>query len=413
MKCSVRMIVVSGRNLNGGYPGLVNTNFGRSSDGCNIPRLIFLVLNPTNLEGESAVPPLKMSARTACVLVSILLFALLPGCSGGGSGEGGAVRLNGMGATFPYPLYQKWMSEYGKLNPNARIDYNSQGSGAGIQGIMKQTVDFGASDAPMSDADLKAAPGEILHIPTVLGAVVITYNLQGLPQPLRFSPEVIADIFLGKIKRWDDERLKTDNPGVALPAKEITVVHRSDGSGTTAVFTDYLSKVSPEWKEKVGADKSPQWPVGQGGKGNEGVTGQIKQQPNTIGYVELAYASQNKMPVAVIKNQAGNFVSPSLDAITAAAADASADTPEDLRVSITNGSGAGSYPISAYTYILVYKEQKDPVKGKVLVDFLWWGIHDGEKFARDLDYAPLPAEIVKRAEDKINSITSGGKPLRQ
>jgi phosphate transport system substrate-binding protein len=364
------------------------------------------------------VPPFKTFSRAACALLCVSFALLLTGCSGnsGGGGAndaGGAIRLNGMGATFPYPLYQKWMSEYGKLNANAKIDYNSQGSGAGIQGILKQTVDFGASDAPMSDNDLKSAPGEILHVPTVLGAVVITYNLQGVQQPLRFSPDVIADIFLGKIKKWDDARIKADNAGVNLPGTDITVVHRSDGSGTTAVFTDYLSKVSPEWKEKVGTDKSPQWPVGQGGKGNEGVTGQIKQQPNTIGYVELAYAKQNNLPVALIKNKSGNFVEPSLDAITAAAAESTASTPEDLRVSITDAGGASAYPISSYTYILVYKDQKDATKGKLLVDFLWWGIHDGEKFAKDLAYAPLPDDIIKRAEAKINSITSGGKTLRR
>ena len=360
--------------------------------------------------------PTKTFARPISLVLGLCLVAFLYGCSGqsgGGGGGTGSIRLNGMGATFPNPLYQKWMSEYGKLNPNITIDYNSQGSGAGIQGIMKQTVDFGASDAPMSDADLKAAPGEILHIPTVLGAVVITYNLEGVSQPLRFSPDVIADIFLGKIKKWNDDRLKKDNPAVALPDKEITVVHRSDGSGTTAVFTDYLSKVSPEWKEKVGTDKSPQWPVGQGGKGNEAVTGQIKQQPNTIGYVEIAYAIQGKLPVGLIKNKSGSFVEPSLDAVTAAAAESSATTPDDLRVSISDASGPTTYPISSYTYVLVYKDQKDAAKGKALVDFLWWGIHDGEKFAKDLNYAPLPADIVKRAEAKLNSITSGGQPLRK
>jgi phosphate transport system substrate-binding protein len=274
-------------------------------------------------------------------------------------------------------------------------------------------VDFGASDAPMKDEDLKSAPGEILHIPTVLGAVVITYNLQGVSQPLRFSPATIADIFLGKIKRWDDPAIKADNPGVNLPAADITVVHRSEASGTSAVFTDYLSKVSPEWKEKVGAGVSLNWPAGQGGKGNEGVTGMIKQQPNTVGYVELAYAVQNKLPAASVKNASGNFVEPSLDAVTAAAAESLAATPEDLRVSITNAGGASAYPISSYTYILPYKDQKDAAKGKALVDFLWWAIHDGERFAKDLQYAPLPAEIVKRAEAKIDSITSGGKPLRQ
>jgi phosphate transport system substrate-binding protein len=251
-----------------------------------------------------------------------------------------------------------------------------------------------------------------MHIPTVLGAVVVTYNVAAITQPLNLSPEVVADIFLGKIKKWNDARLKHDNPSAELPASDITTVHRSDGSGTTFVFTDYLSKVSPEWKEKVGADKSPKWPGGQGGKGNEGVTGQIKQQPSTIGYVELAYAVQNKLPVALIKNASGKFIAPSIDAVVAAAAAASEQTPDDLRVSIANAAGENAYPISSYTYILAYKEQKNADKGKALVDFLWWGIHDGEQYAKPLLYAPLPEEIVKRTEAKINSITFGGKPLR-
>jgi phosphate transport system substrate-binding protein len=346
-------------------------------------------------------------------LSGLLLLALA--CSPGGGQPGAAgstISLQGAGATFPNPLYQKWLSEYGKLHPNVRIDYQSIGSGGGIKQIKEQTVDFGASDSPMKDEDLKSAPRELVHIPTVLGAVVLTYNLQGIDKPLRFSPDVAADIFLGKIKQWNDPRIKTDNPEAKLPAAEITVVHRSDGSGTSAVFTDYLSKVSSEWKEKVGAGTSPKWPVGLGGKGNEGVTGQVKQTPNTIGYVELAYAIQNKLPVALLKNRAGDFVEPSFDAVSAAAAESLPITPDDLRVSITDAAGKGTYPISSYTYILVYKDQRDAAKGKALIDFLWWGIHDGEQFARDLNYAPLPAEIVKRAEAKINSIVSGGKPLR-
>jgi phosphate transport system substrate-binding protein len=356
------------------------------------------------------------SSAFAFLLAAALAFS--SACSGergdsttpGASGE--TVRLQGAGATFPNPLYQKWLSEYGKVNAKAKIDYQSIGSGGGIQQIQSQTVDFGASDAPMSDEDLKKAPGEILHIPTVLGAVVITYNLSSVTQPLRFSSDVIADIFLGKIKRWDDARIKADNPGVSLPATDISVVHRSDGSGTTAVFTDYLAKVSPEWKIKPGAGKSIDWPVGIGGKGNEGVSGQVKQTPNTIGYVELAYAVQTKLPVALIKNKSGNFVEPSFDAVTAAAAESLAATPDDLRVSITDAAGASAYPISAYTYLLVYKDQKDATKGKLLVDFLWWSIHDGERFAKDLQYSPLPPQIVEKASAKINSITSGGKPLR-
>lgn len=359
----------------------------------------------------------KFSRATLCCLL-VCMVALINACSrqGGGDGtaSGGSVRLQGAGATFPNPLYQKWLSEYTKLNPNVRIDYQSIGSGGGIKQIKEQTVDFGASDAPMSDEDLKSAPGEILHIPTVLGAVVLTYNLQGVSQPLHFSPDVIADIFLGKIKKWDDPRIKADNQGVNFPPADISVVHRSDGSGTSAVFTDYLSKVSAEWKDKVGKGTSPNWPVGLGGKGNEGVTGLVKQTPNAVGYVELAYAVKNSLPVALIKNKSGNFVEPSLDAVTAAASESIATTPEDLRVSITDAGGAQAYPIASYTYILAYKDQKDAGKGKALVDFLWWGIHDGEQYAKekDLNYAPLPAEIVKRAEAKINAITSGGKTLR-
>jgi len=317
-----------------------------------------------------------------------------------------------MGATFPNPLYQKWVSEYGKLHQNIKIDYQSQGSGAGIKQIKEQTVDFGASDTPMKDEDLKSAPGELLHIPTVLGAVVITYNLAGVTQKLHFSPDVIADIFLGKIKKWNDPRIAADNAGAKLPASDITVVHRSEGSGTTGVFTDYLSKVSPEWKEKVGAGPSPSWPVGIGGKGNEGVTGQVKNTPNTIGYVELAYALQNSLPAALVKNANGAFVDATIDSVTAAAAASAGNTPDDLRVSITNAPGAAVYPISSYTYILVYKNQKDATKGKALIDFLWWGIHDGQSFAKPLEYATLPADIVKRAEAKLNSVTAGGAPLR-
>lgn len=361
----------------------------------------------------------KTFNRATLTLLLISTLALAAACSGEGGGTNGTggtgstISLQGAGATFPNPLYQKWLSEYSKAHSNIRIDYQSIGSGGGIKQFQQGTVDFGASDAPMTDAELKASPAEVLHIPTVLGAVVITYNLQGVSQPLKFSPETLADIFLGKIKKWDDAKIKQDNAGVNLPSSDITVVHRSDGSGTTYVFTDYLAKVSSEWKEKVGTDKSPQWPAGQGGKGNEGVTGMVKNQPNTIGYVELAYAVQNKLPVAQVKNASGKFVEPTIDGVTAAAAASAANTPDDLRVSIVNAQGDAAYPISSFTYILVYKDQKDATKGKALVDFLWWGIHDGEQFAKDLQYAPLPAEIAKRAEAKINSITSGGKQLRQ
>lgn len=355
-------------------------------------------------------------------LASLLLMTAAA-CSGEGGGSlrggenpggtaGGAVSLQGSGSSFANPLMQKWVSEYGKINPNARINYESTSSGAGVRSLQDGTVDFGASDVPMSDDDLKKSPGTTLHIPALLGGVAITYNLPGASEPLRFSPDVLADIFLGKIKRWDDARIKADNPSAALPAADITVVHRSDSSGTSAVFTDYLSKVSPEWKEKIGAGKQPAFPVGQGGKGSDGVTGQVKSQPNTIGYAEKIYATQNKLPVALLKNRAGNFVAPTLEAVTAAAAESTANTPDDLRVSLTDPAGANAYPISSYTYVLVQQEQKDNVRGKLLVDFLWWALHDGANFGKDLEYATLPATLVQRVETKLNSVTSGGKNLR-
>ena len=353
----------------------------------------------------------KRSIQFVLWSISLITLVVIVACSGSGPASG-PVQLQGAGATFPNPLYQKWVSEYGKLHQNVKIDYQSIGSGGGVKGIKDRTVDFGASDAPMTDADLKAAAEELLHVPTVLGAVVLTYNLQGVGQTLHFSPDVVADIFLGKIKKWNDPRISADNAGAKLSTADITVVHRSDGSGTSAVFTDYLSKVSPEWKEKVGTGPSPSWPVGIGGKGNEGVTGQVKNTPNTIGYVELVYAVQNKLPVAQLKNSSGAFVDPSPDSVKAAAADSAASTPEDLRVSITNAPGPQSYPISSYTYILVYKNQKDATKGKVLVDFLWWALHDGKPFVPELGYVPLPDDILKRAEAKVNSVTAGGAPLR-
>jgi phosphate transport system substrate-binding protein len=351
---------------------------------------------------------LKRSSKLVACLSAFVFLVGSIACNS----DTGPVTLQGAGASFPAPLYQKWVSEYGRIHSDVRVDYQSIGSGGGIKQLKEQTVDFGASDAPMKDDDMKSAPGEVLHIPTVLGAVAITYNLEGVSQPLHFTSETIADIYLGKIKKWNDAKIAGENSGVTLPAKDIIVVYRSDGSGTSAVFTDYLSKVSPEWKEKVGAGTSPNWPTGLGAKGNEGLTGQVKKTPNTIGYTELAYAVQNKLPVAQIKNAAGNYVAPSIEAVTAAAAAAAANTPDDLRVSITNALGPDAYPISSYTYILVYKDQKDAKRGKAIVDFLWWGLHEGQAFAKDLQYATLPADIVKRAETKINSITAGGTPLR-
>jgi phosphate transport system substrate-binding protein len=348
-----------------------------------------------------------MTKNRIAVLLAALGLSLFAGC-----GESsGTVVLQGAGATFPNPLYQRWCADYNKTHPSVSLDYQSIGSGGGIKQLSARTVDFGGSDAPMTNEEIKGAGADVIHIPTVLGADVLTYNLPDVQADLKLTPEAVADIFLGKIKKWDDPALKATNPGVALPSKEITVVHRSDGSGTTYVWTDYLSKVSPEWKEKVGVEKSVNWPVGVGAKGNEGVSGQVKQTPYSAGYVELQYAEQNKMPYASIKNSAGEFIRPNLDSISAAAAGASAQMPEDLRVSITNAPGAAAYPAASFTYLLVYKEQSDEGKGKALVDFLWWAIHDGQATAKEMIYAPLPKEVVVKTEAKIKLLTSQGKPL--
>jgi phosphate transport system substrate-binding protein len=318
--------------------------------------------------------------------------------------------INGAGATFPYPIYSKWFDVYAQVDPSVRFNYQSIGSGGGIRQVLERTVDFGASDGPMTDEQLKKAPAELLHIPTVLGAVAATYNLPGSPT-LRFTPDVLADIFLGKITRWNDRRIAADNPGVGLPDQPIVVVHRSDGSGTTYIWVDYLGKVSTEWAQKVGRGTSVRWPVGLGGKGNEGVAGQVKGTPGALGYVELAYAIKNNLPVAAIRNQAGNFIPPSIRSTTAAAASAAKTMPPDFRVSLTNPSAADAYPIASFTWLLVSKEQPDPVKGKALVQFLRWAIHEGQKYTADLLYAPLPAPVVKQIEARLGQITAQGKPL--
>ena len=317
--------------------------------------------------------------------------------------------VNGAGATFPYPIYSKWFDEYARIDGNVRFNYQSIGSGGGIRQISERTVDFGATDGPMTDELLKKAPGELFHIPTVMGAVVATYNLPGSPK-LRFTPDVLADIFLGKITKWNDDRITSLNPGVSVPAQPIVVVHRSDGSGTTFIWVDYLSKVSPEWEQKVGRGTSVKWPVGLGGKGNEGVSGQVKSTPGALGYVELAYAIGNKLPVAAIRNAAGKYVEPSIESTTAAAASVKS-MPADFRVSLTNAPGDTAYPVASFTWLLVYKEQPDAVKGKALANFLWWASHEGQKYAADLLYAPLPAPVVKQVEAKIREITYQGKPL--
>jgi len=323
---------------------------------------------------------------------------------------GAQTLINGAGATFPYPIYSKWFDEYAKIDPEVRFNYQSIGSGGGIKQITARTVDFGATDGPMTDDQLKQAPGELFHIPTVLGAVVATYNLPGNPT-LKFTPDVLADIFLGKITTWNDARISAANPGVALPAQPILVVHRSDGSGTTYIWVDYLSKVSPEWQQKVGRGTSVNWPVGLGGKGNEGVSGQVKNTPGALGYVELAYAVKNKLPVGSVKNAAGKFVEPSIATTTAAAAGASKEMPADFRVSLTNPPGDTAYPIASFTWLLVYRDQHDQVKGRALTKFLLWMSHDGQRYADDLLYAPLPPQVVKQIEGRLKEITYQGKPI--
>lgn len=365
----------------------------------------------------------RLKRWLSLLIVAGLFLSLAAGCGGGSKSptqnagqnqaepKDQAVTLTGAGATFPYPLYSKWISEYNKLKPSVKIDYQSIGSGGGIKGITDRTVDFGASDAPLKNEQLQKAPGELFHIPTVLGAVVVTYNLPGVSESLKLSPEAVTGIWLGEIKKWNDPKIAADNPGVKLPEKDIVVVSRSDGSGTTAVFTDYLSKVSSAWKSQVGSGTSVKWPVGVSAKGNEGVSGQVKQTENSIGYVELAYAVQNKLAYASLKNRAGKWTVPSLESVTQAAAGSAKSMPADMRISITDAEGEGSYPIASYTYILVYKEQSDKIKAQALVNFLWWAIHDGEKMASDLLYSPLPTEVVKLAEAKLKAVTFQGQAV--
>jgi len=311
------------------------------------------------------------------------------------------MMINGAGATFPYPIYSKWFDEYAKVDPSVRFNYQSIGSGGGQKQILAQTVDFGASDGPMTDANLSKAPGKLLHIPTVAGAVAMTYNLPGNPA-LKLDGQTIADIYLGKIKKWNDSKIAASNAGTKLPDNDIVVVHRSDGSGTTFIFTDYLSKVSPEWKQKAGNNTSVNWPTGIGGKGNEGVSGQVKQTPGAIGYVELIYALQNKMAVADIKNAAGQFVKPTIESVTAALG--TAQIPDDFRFSMTNAPGSDAYPIAGATWLLVYEEQKDSAKGKKLVEFLKWALTKGEGMAQELNYAALPDSVRQRVLNRVTQI---------
>ncbi len=317
-----------------------------------------------------------------------------------------ATLINGAGATFPFPLYSKWFSEYQKINSEVQINYQSIGSGGGIRQFSDKTVDFGASDAPMTDEQMQKAGAPVVHIPTVLGAVVAVYNISGVQSGLKLTPEALSAIFLGEIKKWEDPRLTKLNPELKLTG-DIIVVHRSDGSGTSAVFTDYLSKVSPAWKEKVGQGTAVNWPVGLGGKGNEGVAGLVKQTPGSIGYVEFVYAEFNNLSYANLKNKTGKFVTPSLASVTSAATASIKAMPEDFRISITNAEGPGAYPLSSFTYLLVWRDTPDAEKGGQLVKFLNWAIKDGQKLASELKYSPLPKSLVAKIEAKIKTLTFG------
>jgi phosphate transport system substrate-binding protein len=312
-----------------------------------------------------------------------------------------AQNINAAGATFPYPIYSKWFDEYHKLHPNVQINYQSIGSGGGIRQLLDKTVDFGASDGPMTDEQLQQAGFKVLHFPTVLGAAVPSYNIPGVTGELKFTPEAIAGIFLGKVTKWNDPAIAGANPGVKLPADDIVVIHRSDGSGTTYIWTDYLSKVSSEWQSKVGKNTSVNWPVGLGGKGNEGVAGLLKQTPDSIGYVELIYAIQNSLPYGTVKNSSGEFIKASLAGVSAAAAGAAKSMPEDFRVSITNPPGKEAYPISSFTWLLIPAQIQDPAKKTAIKDFLTWMLTSGQQFCEPLAYAKLPKEVVAKEQKAI------------
>jgi phosphate transport system substrate-binding protein len=326
---------------------------------------------------------------------------------------GAQVRLNGAGATFPNIIYQNWMLTYNRQFDNVELNYQSIGSGGGIRQFSDNTVDFGGTDAPMTDSAIAAIRGNVLHIPTVLGAVVPTYNLPGLTGIVRFTPEILADIFLGTLTKWNDPRLAAVNPGLALPDLDVLVVHRSDGSGTTYVWVDYLTKVSAEWARTVGRGTSVRWPTGLGGRGNEGVAATVRQTPGAIGYVELGYAEQTKMPAGEVQNKAGTFVTPNVQSVTAAAAGAMAEmgANTDFRVSITNPAGAQAYPVASFTWLLVRKEYPDAAKARALVKFVWWALTTGQAQAPRLGYAPLPAEMLPWIEARLKTIQSGGGPV--
>jgi phosphate transport system substrate-binding protein len=347
-----------------------------------------------------------MKHSTLLGVAAALAFAAAPATA--------QIKLNGAGASFPNIIYQSWILDYNKAHPNVQLNYQSIGSGGGIRQFSDKITDFGGSDAPMTDEQIAAVQGNVLHIPTVLGAVVITYNLPGVTQQLKFTPDVVADIYLGKLTKWSDARITALNPGVSLPDDDILVVHRSDGSGTSYIWTDYLSKVSPEWKDKVGKGTSVNWPVGLGGKGNEGVSATVAQTPGAIGYVELAYANSNKLAYGQLKNAAGKFINPTLAATTAALAGAMKEMGPntDFRVSITNSPGADAYPIASMTYLLVRKTyDDDPAKISALLKYVWWAETEGQTRATGMGYAPLPTALRPWISARLASIRANGKPV--
>lgn len=342
---------------------------------------------------------------TRYLVLAALLGVALPAAA--------QVQLNGAGATFPNIIYQNWMLTYNQAHPDVKLNYQSIGSGGGIRQFSDGTVDFGGTDAPMTDSAIAAINGNVLHIPTVLGAVVVAYNLPDVTQAVKLTPDVLADIFLGKITKWNDARIASVNSGVTLPNQDIIVVHRSDGSGTSFVFTDYLSKVSPEWSQKVGKGTSLNWPVGLGGRGNEGVSATVRQSPGAIGYVELGYAMINKMPFATIRNQAGTWIAPTLESVTAAAAGAMKEmgANTDFRVSITNSPGGQAYPISSFTWLLIHKTYDDSAKARALIQFVWWAESDGQGKATEVGYAPLPKDFRPWIQTRLKSIMSNGRAI--
>ena len=343
---------------------------------------------------------LTFTQRPALWATTVALAALTAAACGGGADttttSAEPININGAGATFPFPIYSKWFSEYNTLKPNVRINYQSIGSGGGIRQMQNQTVFFGATDGPMNAEQLAGAPGPIIHLPTVVGSVVPAYNLPGLSADMKFTGPILADIFLGKITKWNAPALVAINQGVTLPNRDITVVHRSDGSGTTFVWVDYLAKVSPEWKEKVGVATSVNWPVGLGGKGNEGVAGLVKLTEGAIGYMEPVYAVQNQIPFGAIQNASGAFVKSSIASVTAAADGAAATIPDDFRVSITNAPGADAYPVSSFTWLLFYEAPQDVRQSAAMVEFMKWALTDGQKFTAELGYSPLPASVIEK-----------------